>query len=726
MKQIVFSFSLIIILTLGSTLKVVAQVTNDFELGDRNLYIAQCWQFEGTTCSTADNPISGTYSCRSGQLTGNPNYLHSPAIKFTSPGALTFKHKLTTWAGSTYKSLRVALEAANYPNNSDTTTILLYSYTYSASTANQVIFVNVQVSNPGVYRIVFKFIGAGGTGRGQLDDISIPGTYWSDPSNGCMTIVQANLWNGNTSDDWNLPANWSLNLVPNSTQSIGATIPSGLSVYPKIYNTGMSAANLIIANGATLTINPGKGLTVNGNTEINGSNALALKSDATSGNAAFVTSQTGTIAYPNNGSANIELYIKSCLTGVGCWHYFSSPLPDALSGIFAGNYLKSWDEVTGAWSDYITSSTSLFNPLQGYLVSNPNTGGVTTFHGQLNDGTLQQTLYNHTAAPPATAGEGWNLAGNPYPSEIDLNTTLNWTNIDKVVYYYDQAAGTYKPYNATTHVGTGSRYVPPMQGFFVHVSSGFSSGTLQFTDNNRTTTGNMTFYKDTPSEMLKLKVEAANGMNDETIVYFQSDMTAGYDQGTDCIFLTGADGAPQLNAVTSDNMKVTIEALPFAGINTVVPLEFTVNSDISSNYTLTASNLETFRLGTTITLEDKKTNTSQLLTTNPVYQFTFSNGDSPSRFLLHFYNPFYGINDKIKDQPDLQIYSFDHEVYLKDNSGHPDTGDCYLYDIMGNEIMHSPIAALTVNKYTVNLPNGYYIVRVITRDKIINNKIFIN
>ena len=175
-------------------------------------------------------------------------------------------------------------------------------------------------------------------------------------------------------------------------------------------------------------------------------------------------------------------------------------------------------------------------------------------------------------------------------------------------------------------------------------------------------------------------------MTDETVIYFRQDATVGYDDAFDCIKMYGTDDALQLYSLTSDETKVAINASAFAGINTVIPVEFTIFTDnATGNYSLTASRFESFRSGTTIILEDKKETKTQELTVNPVYTFNYTNGDDAARFLLHFYNPFFGINDPGRDN-DMLIYSFGQDVYLKDLSGNPEKGDFYLYDMMGKRL----------------------------------------
>jgi hypothetical protein len=182
--------------------------------------------------------------------------------------------------------------------------------------------------------------------------------------------------------------------------------------------------------------------------------------------------------------------------------------------------------------------------------------------------------------------------------------------------------------------------------------------------------------------------------------------------------------APQLSTLSTNGSTLTINALPFAGKNTVIPMKFSVSSNGTGNYSITATKLESFRAGTIITLEDKKTTTTQALTQNPVYNFSYTTGDDPERFLLHFYNPFYGIDEQFQVN-DMHIYSYGHEVYLKDLTGNPEKGDMFIYNMMGQELAHKTVSAISLNKYTFNLPDGYYIVRVITKDKAFNGKVYL-
>jgi hypothetical protein len=366
------------------------------------------------------------------------------------------------------------------------------------------------------------------------------------------------------------------------------------------------------------------------------------------------------------------------------------------------------------------------NVTKGYAV-HAQGSGVRTFHGRLNTGNI---VTNPALTRTVNLGWGWNLVGNPYASPIDLNSAgITWTNVDFKVYFLDQAAGNYKvwPAGSTPPIvpfGTGTGYPLSMQGFFVHVTSTQSSGSITFTNAARTFTSDHVFYKNSVPDLLRLKVEESTGMNDEIIICFNPETTVNYDEASDFTKLYGDPEAPQLYSVTPENSQLTVNTLPFSGINTVVPLEFSVEKNGAGNYSITASDVESFRSGTTITLEDKKTNTSQVLTENPIYNFSYAQGDDPARFLLRFHNPYFGIDEKDASQQ-VMIYSNASNLYVKDLAGKDLKGQLVVYNLVGQRITAMPLNGGALNTFSMSLEQGYYIVEVVTDGNSYHGKVYL-
>lgn len=67
---------------------------------------------------------------------------------------------------------------------------------------------------------------------------------------GNVAMGQTNTWDGSSSNNWNTPANWSLNQVPTSAHDVVIDINANISV-----NTGSITINsLAISNGASVTL----------------------------------------------------------------------------------------------------------------------------------------------------------------------------------------------------------------------------------------------------------------------------------------------------------------------------------------------------------------------------------------------------------------------------------------------------------------------------------------
>jgi len=106
------------------------------------------------------------------------------------------------------------------------------------------------------------------------------------------------------------------------------------------------------------------------------------------------------------------------------------------------------------------------NPDRGYNL-NFSADDKITFKGNLN-GTA------HSFGPLSFTNLGWNLVGNPYPCNYDLNgiscLTGSGDDVDNTVYF--NRDGGYAYWNVITGGTTGySDIMPPMQGFFVHVTA---------------------------------------------------------------------------------------------------------------------------------------------------------------------------------------------------------------------------------------------------------------
>jgi hypothetical protein len=98
--------------------------------------------------------------------------------------------------------------------------------------------------------------------KGNIDKATAVVTVSTDASQTTTT------WTGNASTAWTDCGNWSYGQVPTAT--IGAIIPTGRTNYPMLASGTMNVDDVTLADGASLTVNSGAALKVNGNWTNNG------------------------------------------------------------------------------------------------------------------------------------------------------------------------------------------------------------------------------------------------------------------------------------------------------------------------------------------------------------------------------------------------------------------------------------------------------------------------
>ncbi len=328
------------------------------------------------------------------------------------------------------------------------------------------------------------------------------------------------LWMGITNSDWGTTSNWANGSIPDSSNNV--TIEN-VSNKPVINTIGTQCNNMTIKDGATLTINQGKGLTVNGTLTNNaGTTGLVIKSDA---------SGTGSLIHSTAGvDATIERYIPAHggIAGLG-YHLLSSPVDNqAIAPNFtvtpATDYdFYKWQIDPPYWLNqkvgvnYITNFTNGV----GYLVAYA-TAGTHNFVGTMNVSDFSPAI---NFAP--TIYGPWNLIGNPYACALDGDMT-SWTkvNVNNVVYLMDGSDNTFKVWNGVAG-NLPNHQIPAMQGFWV--SSNSSGASLTIPASAKTHSSN-NFYKTTTLENhLILNVESPNTTKDVAFIYFKDENSNGID-----------------------------------------------------------------------------------------------------------------------------------------------------------------------------------------------------
>jgi hypothetical protein len=203
----------------------------------------------------------------------------------------------------------------------------------------------------------------------------------------------------------------------------------------------------------------------------------------------------------------------------------------------------------------------------------------------------------------------------------------------------------------------------------------------------------------------------------ETVIAFSGQTTGGFDAMYDGAFLEGKDDAPQFYTKIA-NEKYSVNFLPSYDDYDIVPLNF--KSIKNGEYSITASNIESFPDDLPVYLEDKKDNIYQNLRENPEYIFIWEPGDDEARFNVHFANPLgtgeNGLTNKI------HIYAYEKTVYV--NIPFEINGDIVIYNLLGESVITEK-AQTGLNKIPVYQNNNYLIVKIISGSETATGKVFI-
>jgi hypothetical protein len=546
-------------------------------------------------------------------------------------------------------------------------------------------------------------------------------TGWNKMANALINtfVCYPFLWDGSSDSDWNTAANWRGNAVPASSDNV--TIANRTN-NPAINEEPGSPAicnHLEIQPEASLTINPGKALTVSGT--LNNFGTLNIKSDET-GTGSLINSTIGV-------EANVERFLTKMK-----WHFIGMPLTSEVAGVFdlppghADIYLKTHIESTNTWGPYIVPIETPLTQGRGYecWVGNPAVPAnqmdeTVVFTGKLGAGDYS-TGYNNFYTLEYTSGHGLNLICNPYPSALQANIgSWDKNNVASSVWTWSDALGNYVYWGSGNNYGGGSfgtltsGIIPAMQAFFVEAIG--SSPVLTIPQSDRIHS-DQSYYKDTEvlPNTIRLDVKG-NGYQDAIFVCINDQATVGFDVNYDVRKIFGLYEAPQLYSVINDEI-LSINALPKT--DDYISLQLGFECAVPEVFTIEASGTDSFESGIDIYLEDLKEDLIQNLSLNPFYSFDHIPAYDPNRFVLHFEPP-NGIDEQ--GQYNFIIYVKGNQVYIV--NPYAAEVNFVIHDITGREILNGQLIPSCENKILLNLSTGWYIVTLINNSFVVSEKVFI-
>lgn len=549
---------------------------------------------------------------------------------------------------------------------------------------------------------------------------------------------------------WNEPNNWTTKEIPTSDKCV--SIPSTQNVVVNINDA--AARKVTVDAGGRLTINPLQGLKIEEGLINNNSNNLI---PATNPQQYYVSVESDGNLLQNSTVSNIgNISVKREINNSTLrkqYNYMSAP-------VFNPNFKNIYKNADGTavvvpFVTYYKESnnrfynfTGIYMPGQGLSIKEPTnaafSGGIMTsvFTGVPYDGEPTFSMLNSNIS----GDFGYNLLGNPYPSNLDLNIFYSENNtpaneLDPTFYFwnsavndqyeqngndYDQVA--YARYNAATGTGTrapGSSISDTKKpNGIVKVAQGFigrsliASKTAQFKNIMRTAAATPAFFgKDAngTGEKDRFWLNLINPHNKPyniAVVYL-----AGENDRLDFHDSRSFGGSDAIYSIV-DGVNLDIN-----GKNTFQPsdkVQLGTNYFIDGNYTISLDEKDgVFNNGQSIYLKDKQngviTNLSQ-----GSYTFSATAGVNTGRFEI-IYQPETVLATDLTTKEELVVYTESGDFVVKAQS--KKITDLQVFDMNGRLFMK-----LQPNKTKVVIPastliNGVYLLKIDQGGVITNKKI---
>ncbi len=500
-----------------------------------------------------------------------------------------------------------------------------------------------------------------------------------------------NIFKATTNNVWNDVTNWSNGALPTSTDNVA--VLSGAEV---TLNTDATIVDLKVK--APLKINSGKSLIVTG--EVSGDdnkvyykrNLTAIAGDAEGWH--LVASPVSGETY-DNAYADAESLVTSTTN-------------TSLRGL--GFYATAND----TWSYLVNddSNAGTFSSGSGYTMKRASTGQV-KFIGNLN------TDDTGVDATISTAGNGFNLLGNPYTAFINSQTFLtgNANNIDQQIWVWDQTEGNYE-----AKIAGVSFEIAPGQGFFVKANSGTA---VNFAENNQSVQGTDTFLR--TNSLTEVKLVMTDGeKNRFAKLYFTDNATTGFDAGWEGEVFGGIQNEIDVfTHLVADNQgkKYQVQSLPLSDLESlIIPLGVKIEAGRTATFSIENTNVPS---NINVYIEDKQNNSFTLLHTDANFSFTPENNlDGVGRFYIHTNTNSLSADD-FGFNNNLSIYTSSRKN-LRIVGVQNGTANIQLYNILGKEVLKGSFEGNGVNNIALpKLNSGVYIVKIATETRITNKKIII-
>lgn len=514
--------------------------------------------------------------------------------------------------------------------------------------------------------------------------------------------------------------------------------------------------NLTIENTGLLKIKSGQGITVSGDITTP-DDKIIIESDAS-------LTQT---KITNGNSNNKAIAKRNVKMKTLDYTYWSSPLKDQVllntsnvnatnsSGGFSpgtpNNRTYEYNEVA---DNFKATTNTTFTPAKGYAIRGKAGYGTTftadslAFNGNLHNGdySIQIQKSKNTITNGVTYEHGYNLIGNPYPSNINFINLYNldhgdgvknsdviygkawfWTNFSASA---TQAGSSYAGNNYATITlagGTAPTSVDsaegtPLPNEFIKVAQGFivqmkgvpptgttpNTATIKFDNSIRTNNTTGHFYnnnKNTNDDINRywLKIVSPFNITNTILIAHMDGATNQYDADYDAELLTVGDDS-FYSKINAQKLQIQARNNPL-NVDDVIALG--TKYAMNGTYKISLGNREgIFAKDQKIYLRDKLTEVYTDLTAQD-YSFDVSKGTDDNRFEIVYKNKeVLGVDNLTKS--DFLVYKDGDYFAVKSSNA---LGKIELYDVTGKLVQSKNTLNKEVKFDASAMISGVYIIK---------------
>jgi len=552
-----------------------------------------------------------------------------------------------------------------------------------------------------------------------------------------LVSSESTIFKTYTASGWQM--NGAATTVPNRQEK--AVIDANLSVTSA---NPLVTCECQINAGKLLTIKQDGVVTITGKLVNNGNMVVESEADHLNGN--LIQIEDGVVNEGND--IVVQRYVEgirnSFATGQAMdYIYWSSPVTGQKLKSFSpgtpDNRFYYYEELDDYF--YPSNAQSDFVPGKGYAIraeSGLNYGYSKKyeFKGVPINGIQANTLQ----ITKSTNGNGYNLIGNPYPSNISANdlfasnptiysTVFLWEN--NVYIPNQQGAGyygsNYAIYNVTggvsptSYVGTSSTpngIIKVGQGFIVQKKD-IGTSNMVFRNNMRKSTGGNFYYRSNKDRFWISLISPMNTENTMLIGYILG-ASNDYDKDYDAALLS--EGSDAVYSILGEE-KLAIEGKEFPWDQSdVIPIGVKIFQD--GNYKINLKEGEGIFADNEIFIKDKYLNIEHNIADTP-YEFEGVKGKFDDRFEIVFKRNTLIVDDLVNSVNYVNIVNDKNNIFVSSNMDF--LNEIKIYDILGRMVYFKK----NIWNKKIEIPkndfaNGLFIVNVRTsKGQIVSKKIML-